>query len=64
MTKISVKDVTQIGIMSAVLIAGKAALSFLPNCNSAYNCLYIVFWEKSIFFNIYFHNFGLCSMGI
>ena len=31
MTKISVKDVTQIGIMSAVLIAGKAALSFLPN---------------------------------
>ena len=67
MTKISAKDVTQIGIMSAVLIAGKAALSFLPNVEIV-TLLIIVytlyFGKKVFFFNIYFHNFGLCSMGI
>ena len=55
MTKISVKDVTQIGIMSAVLIAGKAALSFLPNVEivTLLIIVYTLYFGKKVFFSIF-----------
>ena len=55
MTKISAKDVTPIGIMSAVLIAGKAALSFLPNVEivTLLIIVYTLYFGKKVFFSIF-----------
>lgn len=53
-SKLSIKDVTLIGIMTATLIAGKMALSFLPNIEIV-SLLIIVFtltYGSRVFYSI------------
>ena len=66
MTKISAKDVTQIGIMSAVLIAGKAALSFLPNVEivTLLIIVYTLYFGKKVFFSIFIFIILDCNVHI
>lgn len=55
MIKVSTRDAAQVGIMSALLIAGKAALSFLPNVEvvTFLIILYTLHFGGKVFFSIF-----------
>ena len=54
-TGLSIKDLTDIGIMTATLEAGKIALSFLPNIElvSFFIIMYTLFFGRKVFYAIY-----------
>lgn len=53
--RLSIRDLTDIGIMTATLEAGKIALSFLPNIElvSFFIIMYTLFFGKKVFYAIY-----------
>lgn len=65
----TVRDLTDIGIMTATLEAGKIALSFLPNIElvSFFIIMYTLFFGRKVFYTIYtfvFIEFLLYGFGI